>query len=74
YKKPIEGAINIPLAYFKRNINEIPHKDLHLVVSTLLEKNVGIRTLKKKGYRVVGYTLVRNNEYKKRHLEIHANC
>jgi rhodanese-related sulfurtransferase len=74
YKSPIEGSINIPIAYFKRNINKIPHRDLHLAVSSLLEKNVGIRTLKKKGYRVVGYTFVRNNELKKRHLEIQTYC
>lgn len=28
YKNPIEGARNIPIAYLKRHINEIPHTDL----------------------------------------------
>ncbi|MEH7495504.1 hypothetical protein [Neobacillus niacini] len=74
YKSPIVGSINIPIAYFKRNISEIPNRDLHLVVSSLLEKNVGIRTLKKKGYRVVGYSFVSNHELKKRPLAIRANC
>lgn len=64
YKNPIEGSLNIPLGYLKRNIHEIPHKDLHLVVTSILEKNVGIRVLRQKGYRVVGYSLV-SNELKK---------
>ncbi|MBT2700140.1 hypothetical protein J7E79_22495 [Bacillus sp. ISL-40] len=59
YKNPINGAVNIPLAYLKRNFNEIPSKDIHLVVSNPLEKNIGIRFLRKKGFRVVGYTIIR---------------
>ncbi|MHC5534543.1 rhodanese-like domain-containing protein [Priestia megaterium] len=58
YKNPNEGAINIPIAYLKRNINEIPNRDLHLIVSNLPEKNIGIRYLRKKGFRVVGYTII----------------
>jgi rhodanese-related sulfurtransferase len=73
YKNPIEGSLNIPLGYLKRNINEIPHSDLHLVVSSLLEKNVGARVLRQKGYRVVGYSFV-NNKFKESHFEIKVNC
>jgi rhodanese-related sulfurtransferase len=73
YKNPIQGSLNIPLGYLKRNIHEIPQRDLHLVVSSLLEKNVGVRVLRQKGYRVVGYSIV-SNELKKSHLEIKVNC
>jgi rhodanese-related sulfurtransferase len=73
YKNPIDGALNIPLGYLKRNMNEIPDRDLHLVVSSLLEKNVGARVLKQKGYRVVGYSFV-SNQFKESHLEIKVNC
>jgi rhodanese-related sulfurtransferase len=73
YKNPIEGSLNIPLGYLKRNINEIPHIDLHLVVSSLLEKNVGARVLKQKGYRVVGYSFV-SNKLEESHLEVKVNC
>jgi hypothetical protein len=58
YKNPINGAVNIPLAYLKRNFNEIPSRDIHLIVSNPLEKNFGIRYLRKKGFRVVGYTII----------------
>jgi rhodanese-related sulfurtransferase len=74
YKNPIEGAMNIPIAYLKRHINEIPHTDLHLVVSSLLEKNVGIRALKQKGYRIVGYSFVSQNYLNESHLEAKINC
>jgi rhodanese-related sulfurtransferase len=73
YKNPIEDSLNIPLGYLKRNINEIPHRDLHLVVSSLLEKNVGARVLRQKGFRVVGYSFV-SNKLKESHFEIKVNC
>jgi hypothetical protein len=73
YKSPIEGAINIPLAYLKRNFHEIPNINLHLVVTSLLEKNIGIRDLKGKGYRVVSYSLI-SNKFKKTQLKIEVNC
>ena len=53
YKNPIDGALNIPIGYLKRNINEIPNRDLHLVVSSLIEKNIGVRVLRQKGYRLL---------------------
>jgi hypothetical protein len=65
--------LNIPLGYLKRNINEIPHRDLHLVVSSLLEKNVGARVLRQKGFRVVGYSFV-SNKLKESYFEIKVNC
>lgn len=73
YKNAIAGLLNIPLGYLKRNINEILHGDLHLVVSSLLEKNVGARVLRQKGFRVVGYSLA-NNKYKESHFQIKVNC
>jgi rhodanese-related sulfurtransferase len=74
YKYPIEGSLNIPIAYLKRHINEIPHRDIHLVVSSLLEKNVGIRVLKQKGYRVVGYSCVSQSNLNEPYLKIKINC
>jgi hypothetical protein len=74
YKNPIEGALNIPIAYLKRHISEIPHRELHLVVSSLLEKNVGIRALKHKGYQIVGYSFVSQNNLNECHLEVKVNC
>jgi rhodanese-related sulfurtransferase len=72
YKNPIDGALNIPLSYLKRNIHEIPDKNLHLIVTSLLEKNVGARILKEKGYRVVGYSFI-SDQSKKSHLEVKVN-
>lgn len=57
YKNPIPGAINIPVAYLNRFYNGIPHHDLIVVASNRLEKNVGIRLLRQKGFKIVGYTL-----------------
>lgn len=63
YKEPIKGSLKIPIAYLKRNFYEIPKNDLHVVVSSLIEKNMGIRFLRKKGFRVIGYTIIDGNKY-----------
>lgn len=60
---PILGAINIPIAYLNRNFTNIPKDKIHVVASGSLEKNVGIRFLRHKGYKVVGYTITINNYY-----------
>ncbi|WP_042455557.1 rhodanese-like domain-containing protein [Neobacillus dielmonensis] len=75
FKDPIEGAINLPIAYLKRNHNEIPDRDLHLVVSSLLEKNIAIRFFRKKGYKVLGYTIMKPNKlmHKENKFKIEMN-
>lgn len=56
-KKPLSGAINIPVAYLKRNYHEIPGKEVHVVAMNQLEKNMGIRLLRQRGFDVVSYTI-----------------
>jgi len=58
YTEAVKGAINIPVAYLKRGYHDIPNKNVHLVTSSLIEKNLGIRILRRKGFRIVGYTVV----------------
>jgi len=57
YKDPVGPGINIPIAYLKRYYSEIPKKDLVVVASNCLERNVGVRILRKKGFKVIGYTI-----------------
>jgi len=75
FKDPIEGAINLPIAYLKRHHNGIPNSDIHLVVSSLLEKNIGIRFLRKKRFKVLGYTIIKPNTLmlKENRLKIEIN-
>jgi len=56
--KPIEGAVMIPVAYLSRFVNEIPRENIHVIASTTLEKNVGIRMLRKQGFKVNSYTII----------------
>lgn len=62
YKNPVKGAINVPVAYLKRYYFEIPSKDLIVVASNRLEKNVGVRFLRTKGFKVVGYTITNEEQ------------
>jgi rhodanese-related sulfurtransferase len=63
YKNPIGMALNIPIGYLKRNYREIPNGDIHLVVSSLIERNIGVRFLRNKGFRVIGYTILNDNQF-----------
>ncbi len=55
-KNEVREAIKLPLAYINRNSKDIPSNRIYLVVSNHLEKNLGIRLLRKKGFHVVGFT------------------
>ncbi|NMD70973.1 hypothetical protein HHO41_11770 [Bacillus sp. DNRA2] len=61
HKNAVIGAINIPIAYLNRSLHELPVTDIHLVTANLLEKNMSARLLRKKGFRVSGYTLLTAN-------------
>lgn len=58
---PIEGSMTIPTAYLKRNAESIPAKNLHVISTDSVGKNIGIRVLRKFGYKVVGYTVTECN-------------
>lgn len=57
YLNTVSEAINIPIAYLNRYYHEIPKKDLYIVASNNIEKNIGVRFLRKKGFRVLGYSI-----------------
>lgn len=57
YKAPITGALNIPVAYLKRYYQEIPRDSLHIIASNKMEKNIGARFLREKGFHVCSYTI-----------------
>jgi rhodanese-related sulfurtransferase len=58
YKDPIPVATNIPIAYLNRYYIEIPNNELHVVAPNHFDKNIGVRFLRKKGFQVVGYTII----------------
>lgn len=54
--------MNIPIAYLNRFCHELPNCDLIVLASNTLEKNIGVRLLSKKGFRVSGYTIISENQ------------
>lgn len=56
-KEPMTPSVNIPVAYLNRNYKEVRGKQVHVIASNAIEKNVGIRMLRKKGIEVVSYSL-----------------
>jgi len=71
YKSSIDKAMNIPVPYIKRHYKDIKSNDLIVVASNRLEKNVGIRLLRRKGFKVVGYILI--DSYKENNNNIAKN-
>jgi rhodanese-related sulfurtransferase len=63
YKTPIKGAKNIPIAYLNRFYNEIPKRELYVIGSSSLEKNIGIRFLRQKGFKVIGFTIIESDHF-----------
>ena len=57
YKDPIEGAFELPIAYFIRSYEEIPDRPIHIVASDEMEKNIAVRLLRKKGKNIISYSL-----------------
>jgi len=53
---PIHGAYNLPLAYLKRHYQTIEKRDIVVVASDSVCKNLGTRFLKRKGFNVIGYS------------------
>ncbi|WP_409305581.1 hypothetical protein [Peribacillus sp. SCS-155] len=58
-KNPVEGAMPLPVAYLKREIGVVTSKNVHLIVSDRLERNLGIRMMQDNGFKVTGYTCVK---------------
>ncbi|RFU64684.1 sulfurtransferase [Peribacillus glennii] len=58
-KNPVGGAMPLPVAYLKREIGGITSKNVHLIVSDKLERNLGIRMMRENGFKVTAYTCVK---------------
>jgi hypothetical protein len=56
-KEPINNSINIPYAYLKRFYKEIPTNKLMIIATDSVEKNLAIRFLIKKKFKVTGYLI-----------------
>ncbi|SEO61486.1 hypothetical protein SAMN04488134_109154 [Amphibacillus marinus] len=51
------NKIALPIAYIKRNHQLLPKTDLYVMAANSVEKNIGIRLLRRLGHNVVGYTV-----------------
>lgn len=56
-KNAITDAVSLPVAYLKRHYTQIPSKQIYLIASDKIERNLAIRMLKQKGFQVMGYTI-----------------
>ncbi|MBU9673163.1 hypothetical protein KQ939_01960 [Planococcus sp. CP5-4] len=61
YKDPIEGAFELPVAYFIRGYEEIKDSPIHIIASDKMEKNMAVRLLRKKDKNVISYSLTEEN-------------
>jgi rhodanese-related sulfurtransferase len=61
-KEPINEAYNLPSAYLKRHYRTIKNHDIIILVADEMSKNTGIRSLRRKGFHVVGYSFIGDNK------------
>jgi rhodanese-related sulfurtransferase len=58
YNDPIQGSLNIPYSYLKRYSKEIPKKELFIIASDFIEKNLAIRFLLKRKFSIYGFIIL----------------
>lgn len=66
HRSPVEGAVNIPYAYLRRNHGEIEKKEIYLMASEMMDINLSARFLKKKGFHINGYHIITSSEQLKK--------
>ncbi|WNF38701.1 hypothetical protein RJD24_09875 [Bacillaceae bacterium IKA-2] len=73
-KYPIKGAVVLPFAYLKRYHDDLKGKKLYIVAPGLVDRNLSIRFLKNKGYEVIGYSIVKENQLITDELQFEKCC
>ncbi|MET3508457.1 hypothetical protein [Halalkalibacter oceani] len=62
YKSRVAGAVNIPLAYLKKNYYLFEGNSIYIIGSEMIDVNVSASFLKNKGAKVKGYYLYNNKQ------------
>lgn len=62
FHDPIQGSINIPYPYLRRYYTEIPRKNLIILASDSIEKNLAVRFLLKREFFISGFIIVNEKE------------
>lgn len=57
-EQSIAHSLHIPYAYLKRNFSTIPSKSVHIIANDEIEKNLGIRFLRRHGFDVQSYSII----------------
>jgi rhodanese-related sulfurtransferase len=57
-EQPIANSLHIPYAYLKRHFSNIPSKSIHIIANDEIEKNLGIRFLRRHGFDVQSYSII----------------
>ncbi|WP_431030236.1 rhodanese-like domain-containing protein [Lysinibacillus sp. LZ02] len=55
----VQGSKHIPYGYLPRFYAEIEHRPIHLLVESQMDLNMASRFLRKKGYSVNSYTMMK---------------
>jgi rhodanese-related sulfurtransferase len=58
FNEPIEGSINIPYPYLRRYYEEIPNRNLIIIASDFIEKNLAIRFLLRRKFSISGFVII----------------
>lgn len=59
-KEVVVGAVALPIAYIKRHHKGLPKEGVAVIASDEVERNIGIRLLRRHGHVVTGYAIIDN--------------
>lgn len=62
------GAIALPIAYIKRHHQGLPKSGIVVIASDQVERNIGVRLLRRYGHQVKGYSIVNDTCCCKKYL------
>lgn len=59
-KEVVVGAVALPIAYIKRHHKGLPEIGIVVIASDTVEKNIGVRLLRRYNHEVIGYAIINN--------------
>ncbi|MGM0751119.1 MAG: hypothetical protein ACQET6_04260 [Bacillota bacterium] len=69
-KEDCHNIIAIPCGYIRRHSHDIPNGPVVVMGSNLIECNVGVRQLKRLGFKVKGYIILESDKKCKEYLSL----
>jgi rhodanese-related sulfurtransferase len=69
----VDNAVHVPVAYLKRSYRQLHDEEVIVIASDCITKNIGIRTLKRYGFKVRGAYIDGAGKFSKDGIKVRNN-